>query len=188
MEFWNVRQDKSMGHVDLTTADASLATSSSSSSSPTTTSAISRTSSKRFKTSASSRWISSICALDANWFSVAGGGGGKGNTGFLATYHQPTRSLVAFTETRETPQQLTLLPAGNEASIPYNLISVANEGIVSHYNALSLESTRKQWLSPPSAYAAAVSNDKQFTAIGGVGNFVDIFDAAGEKSRRLSIC
>jgi hypothetical protein len=99
--------------------------------------------------------------------------------------------MVAWAETRETPQQLTAIPASAESSFlsQHNLVSVANEGVVSHWNALSLnnDNRRRLWCTPPSAYAAAVSPDGQFTAVGGVGCFVDIFDPHGEKNLRLSI-
>lgn len=190
VEFWDVTQDSSMGYIDLTTATAADA---SSNAATTTTPARPTHPTKRSKPPAS-RWISSICVLDENWFTVAGGSNSttsrssSNSNGFLATYHLPTRSLVSLVETRETPQHLTALPTLAESSIQHHLISVANEGIVSHYNALSLELTRKQWVSPPSAYAAAVSPDKKYTAIGGVGAYVDLFDDAGEKSLRLTVC
>jgi hypothetical protein len=186
VEFWDVQKDAYMENIDLTAVSAA----DTAASSTTTTSRAP----KRSRTSAS-RWISSICALDSNWFTVAGGNSGSSSAhktssgnGFLATYHQPTRSLVSFAETRETPQQLAVLPVAAESSVQHSLISVANEGIVSHYNALSLEISRKQWSSPPSSYAVAVSSDQQYSAIAGVGAFVDIFDSAGEKTLRLSIC
>ncbi|CAB9518583.1 THO complex 6 homolog (Drosophila) [Seminavis robusta] len=167
VQLWDTTKDQSVGAID-TSVDATKSTTS-----------LSRSSSKRAKLS--SRWISSICASDPNWFTVAGGNTAhkSGHTGFLATYHAPTRSLVSSTETRETPQQI--------AASSQSLVCVANEGIVSRYNALSLEQpTGRQWCTSPSSYAAAVSSDH--TAVAGVGCFVDVFDSLGEKCQRLEIC
>ena len=185
---WDVYNDKLMDQVDLTAANNTSAPSA-------TSPALNRSNSKRSK-NAPSRWISSICAYDQNWFSVGGGSTGGGNSrgggsapgGFLATYHAPTRSLISFLETRETPQQLTILPSSAELVSEHNLVSVANEGVVSHFNALTLERTRRLWSTPPSSYAASVSADGKYTAVAGVGCFVDIFSPSGEKAIRLSIC
>lgn len=198
LELWDVHQDRSMAQIDLTSVTAADASSSSSASAVGANPA----SRKRAKTMPS-RFVTSICAYDANWFTVAGGscgnsagtgftrtnsiGGGIGN-GFLATYHEPTRSLVSWADTREIPQQLAVLPSGMESSVQHSVLSVANEGVVSQFNALSLNVTRRQWCSPPSAYATAVSEDGKFTAIGGVGCLVDVFDSTGEKTFTLSIC
>lgn len=108
----------------------------------------------------------------------------------LAIDHAPTRSLVSWVDTRETPQQLTTLPSSMESNsvVQHNLVSVANEGVVSHFDALTLERTRRLWCTTPSGYAAAVSDDGQHTAVAGVGGYVDIFDVSGEKFLQLSIC
>ena len=189
LHLWNVNSDKLMDQIDLAGASASNA---SSSSNPTLT----RNNSKRSKNTPS-RWISSICAYDHNWVSVGGGssggggssrGGGSTTGGFLATYHTPTRSLISFVETRETPQQLAILPPSAESVSEHNLVSVANEGVVSNFNALTLERNRRVWSTPPSSYAVAVSDDGKYTAVAGVGCYVDLFSPSGEKSMRLSIC
>lgn len=195
LNFWDVTTDKLIDQIDLATVSGvntstSISTSSSSIQSP---SSISRSNSKRSKVTPN-RWISSICADDQNWFSVGGGSGGgggsrsNGGSGFLATYHAPTRSLVSFTETRETPQQLSMLPSSLDSGSDQSLVSVANEGVVSHFDALTLERTRRLWATPPSAYATAVSGDGKQTAVAGVGYYVDIFSRGGEKSMRLAIC
>lgn len=191
LRLWNVNSDKLMDQIDLAAATISDL---SSGASPT----LNRNNSKRSKNTPS-RWISSICAYDHNWVSVGGGssgGGGGGSSrggsstygGFLATYHAPTRSLVSLVETRETPQQLTILPPSAESVSEHNLVSVANEGVVSHFNALTLERNRRVWSTPPSSYAVAVSDDGKYTAVAGVGQYVDLFSPSGEKAMRLSIC
>lgn len=190
LHFWDTTNDKLIDQIDLATVNASNTSAASSISSP----SLSRTNSKRSK-NLPARWISSICAHDQNWFSVGGGSGGGGSSrssgsnggGFLATYHAPTRSLVSFVDTRETPQQLTTLPSSVESVSEHNLVSVANEGVVSHFNALTLERTRRLWCTPPSAYATAVSDNGRHTAVAGVGCYIDIFNPSGEKSLRLSI-
>jgi len=198
LTMWDISQDKLIDHIDMTTVSA---IDSSASPSASSTSNLSRSNSKRSK-NLPSRWITSICAQSPHWFTVAGGStGGSGGSGirassssssstsgFLATYHAPTRSLVSFTETRETPQQLTMSPASTELSnsSPHNIVSVGNEGVVSHFNALTLERTRRLWCTPPSAYS--VESAGRYTAVAGVGCLVDIFDENGEKFLRLTIC
>jgi hypothetical protein len=129
---------------------------------------------------ASSKWISSIASHDPEWFTVAGGSTtGKIASGFLATYHARSRSRVAWADTREIPQQLA-------AADPPCLVCVANEGVVTQYHALSLERTKRQWCTPPSSYATAVSG--RYTAVAGVGCLVDVFDCDGENSKQLTVC
>jgi hypothetical protein len=122
-----------------------------------------------------SRWISSVLPRDENWWTVAGG---TEKGGFLSTFHAPTRSLIASIETHETPQNLAFC---NNA-----IVSVANESVVSHWNPLSLERTHRVWCGPPSAYAAAVAPDGKL-AVAGVGNTVDLFENATQKTFVFSL-
>jgi hypothetical protein len=122
-----------------------------------------------------SRWISTVLPRDENWWTVAGG---TEKGGFLSTFHAPTRSLIASIETHETPQNLAFC---NNA-----IVSVANESVVSHWNPLSLERTHRVWCGPPSAYAAAVAPDGKL-AVAGVGNTVDLFENATQKTFVLSL-
>ena len=203
---WDLDQDKRLDHIDLNNASAADVALTESSSSNMPSKAPRRSNSKRSKT-ASNRWISSICARDRNWWTVAGGtteslgggpsGRGGGNSGrigtgggFVATFHAATRSMVAWSETREIPQKLASVPSNSTdfaVLSQHNLLSVANEGVVTHWDALTLDSNSKRrvWCSPPCAYAAAVSSDGLFTAVGGVGCYVDVFEQSGEKSMRL---
>jgi len=195
LSFWDVSADKLIDKVDLTTVTSASTLSTLSSSKSNSSLHRSNSMNKRSK-SAPARWISSICAQDQNWLTVGGGtGGGPGSRGsgnaggFLATFHGPTRSLISFAETRETPQQLAIFPSSSsDADFEHHtLVSVANEGVVSHFNSLTLERTRRLWCTPPSAYATSVSEDGKYTAVAGVGCLVDVFNASGEKSMRLSI-
>jgi hypothetical protein len=171
LQLWDANQDQCIGTIDV--ADANNNNNNNNKS----------TNNRNNKNASSTKWISSIASHDPEWFTVAGGSTtGKmaaTTSGFLATYHARSRSLVAWTETREIPQHLA-------SADPQCLVCVANEGVVTHYNALSLERTKRQWCTPPSSYAAAVSG--KYTAVAGVGCFVDVFDVDGEKSKQLTIC
>lgn len=204
LTIWDLSDDKRIDCIDMTSLTSADIATASTRASPAPSSTSSRSNNKKRSRDWPSRWISSICANDHNWWTVAGGnsgsiafgrsshsgaGSGKGSQGFLATFHAPTRSLIAFTETRETPQQLAILPMSVQASTVSqdNLVSVANEGVISHWDRLSLERTRRSWCSPPSAYAVATSRDGFYIAIGGVGCFVDLFDQNGEKILCLNL-
>ena len=116
-----------------------------------------------------SLWVSHIDATDTakHWWSVCGGAsprvGNKG--GFITTWHAPTRSLVSHCITREAPQQMKFHDD--------QLVSVADEGVVSYWQPSSCERQQRVWCSPPSAYAISVRDDG-LTAIAGVGGSVDI--------------
>jgi hypothetical protein len=155
---WDRNQDKLVDKIDMANvSDAASSKSQSRAKKPT------------------SRWISSVLPRDENWWTVAGG---TEKGGFLSTFHAPTRSLIASIETHETPQNLAFC---NNA-----IVSVANESVVSHWNPLSLERTHRVWCGPPSAYAAAVAPDGKL-AVAGVGNTVDLFENATQKTFVFSL-
>ena len=93
--------------------------------------------------------------------------------GFISTYHGPTRSMVACTQTRECIQQI--------ASHDNGLVTVGNEGIVSFWDSsYSLQRTHRAWSSPPSGRAIAIPRSSINTtgtlAVGGVGPKVDLLE------------
>ena len=153
-------------------------------------------------TLAPSRWISNIVARDENWWTVGGGtraahgvrqpssSSTTTTTGFLATWHGPTRSLVTSVETRERPQQLALLDNNNNNNNNDNhLLSVGNESWVSHYTdplSLSVESSKKVWCHAPSAYAVQVASDGRI-AVAGVGGVVDIYENSSQLTVTLRL-
>jgi hypothetical protein len=159
---WDRDQDKLVDKIDVTHVAET-----------TSRSSLSR------KKQTSSLWISSIHARDENWWTIGGGSTGtRDKGGFLSTFHAPTRSMVASTETRETVQQLDFC---NNA-----IVSVANESIVSHWNPLSLDQTHRVWCRPPSVYALAVSA-KGKLAVGGVAKTVDLFEDATQNTFTFSL-
>lgn len=149
-------------------------------------------------TTLNSLWISNISSPSQHWWTICGGmnpfsaGGGTRPSprnspatvssaagGFVTSFHAPTRSLLAGHMTRETPQY--------SCSTASTLVTVANEGVVSHWTPLQLERRERVWCSPPSCFAAAIGNGENL-AVGGVGNQVDIFDnVVGNKSFSLTL-
>ncbi|GAX18096.1 hypothetical protein FisN_25Hh073 [Fistulifera solaris] len=118
-------------------------------------------------------------ARDENWWIIGGERSHARNlrqqsvsdkSGFLATFHGPTRSIVSQLELRETPQKLAF--GDNNKNI---LISVANESYVSHFqNPLALENPERVWCHAPSVFAAAVS-EQGILAVAGVGSTIDLY-------------
>lgn len=129
-------------------------------------------------TKATTLWISHIQSSSANWWTVCGGVRRGGTGGHVSLWHAPTRSLVTGGLTRETPQFMCITPL--------SLITVANEGVVSHWSPSTLQRTNRVWCSPPSAFAAAIRPDDSCLAVGGVGDLVDIFDNLTDKSYCLT--
>lgn len=134
---------------------------------------------KRGSTFIQSTRISCAIARDENWWTIGGERSHTGHTrqqtmleksGFLATFHGPTRSIVSQIELRETPQKLAYANNNHEA-----VVSVANENYVSHFNnALDLESPERVWCHSQSAFAAAVSKNG-ILAVAGVGSTIDLY-------------
>lgn len=135
----------------------------------------------------SSLWISHIHSSSEHWWTICGGisqtHGSTTAGGHLTSWHAPTRSLVAGCLTRETPQ--------HQCSTTGTLVTVANEGVVSHWTPSRLQRTGRVWCSPPSCFAAAIGKNAEngeVLAVGGVGNQVDIFDnVVGSKSYSLTL-
>lgn len=122
--------------------------------------------------------ISSAIARDENWWTI--GGERRSNTltsrnqstsdtsGFIATIHGPTRTIVSQLGLRETPQKLAYVD--NDA-----VVSVSNESYVSHFNnPLSLENPQRVWCHSKSAFAAALS-PTGILAVAGVGGSIDLY-------------
>ena len=83
--------------------------------------------------------------------------------------------------TRETPQYSC-------SNTPGTLVTVANEGVVSHWTPSSLQRRGRVWCTPPSCFAAAIGGNDNVLAVAGVGKQVDIFNnVAGNKSYSLVI-
>lgn len=122
-------------------------------------------------------WISHIHSLSDNWWTVCGGTAKGG--GHLTCWHAPTRSLVAGCMTRETPQFA--------CSSPTSLVTVADEGVVSHWSQPQLERKHRVWCSPPSSFAVTLREKDNKLAVGGVGNHVDIFDNMTDKVFSLTV-
>lgn len=109
--------------------------------------------------------------ISEHWWTFAGGQHAHKplEGGFLSTYHGPTRSMVACTQTRECIQQI--------ASHDNGLVTVGNEGVVSFWDsAYSLQRTHRVWSSSPSGCAIAIPRSSINTtlAVGGVGPKVDL--------------
>ena len=151
----------------------------------------------------------SITSMDISehWWTFAGGHKCQGpyqslDGGFLATFHGPSRSLVACTNTRECIQQITSLSTvsgtktvaeggkntpSSTTTRDSRLVSVANEGVVSYWDSTySLQRTHRVWSGPPSSKAIAVlpsswisgpadiPSSSNTVAVGGVGPTVDV--------------
>jgi len=139
----------------------------------------------------SSLRISHIHSPSEHWWTVCGGidhsvSSSPSSTepgGHITSWHAPTRSLVAGCLTRETLQ--------HQCSTTGTLVTVANEGVVSHWTPSRLQRTGRVWCSPPSCFAAAIGNKcnhGELLAVGGVGNQVDIFDnVVDSKSYSLTL-
>jgi WD40 repeat protein len=114
-------------------------------------------------------WVSHIDAANhsKHWWSVCGGASPQTGTkgGFMTTWHAPTRSLASHCVTRESPQQMKFYED--------QIVSVADEGVVTYWQPSSCERQQRVWCSPPSAYAVSVRDDG-LTAVAGVGGTVDI--------------
>jgi hypothetical protein len=123
-------------------------------------------------------WISDLSATSNDWWTVSGGAQYP-RTGFLATWHVPTRSLIAACVTRETPQRMS-----RSGSC---LITVADEGVVSHWNPTQLTRTGRFWCTSPSSYAVAVRQTDECAVIGGVGPHLDVFQNLTDRSFTLKM-
>ena len=126
----------------------------------------------------SSLWISHIHSPSEGWWTTCGGIEHSATLshasavagGHVTSWHAPTRSLVAGCLTRETLQ--------HQCSTTGTLVTVANEGVVSHWTPSRLRRTGRVWCSPPSCFVASIGRMEhgEVLAVGGVGKSVDIFD------------
>jgi WD40 repeat protein len=132
-------------------------------------------------------WITSLAVMDTNWFSVVGGrftgpGTGSAEQGFISTFDVPTRSIIAYTETRTKQHRATYLPNRS-------LATVANESVVSYYWYPTIldEPSQRSVCSSPSAHCLAIAPDGRIV-VGGEGGVMDVFDPLGvQQLMQLSI-
>jgi hypothetical protein len=167
---WDRKQDQLIENIDIKTTmnkNSSLMTSTS------------KSGFTKWKDS-TNLWASHIHAStqSSSWWNVCGGADDGG--GYMTSWHAPTRSLAAGCATRETPNHM----AFHESS----LATVANEGVVSYWSPIRAERTGRFWCTPPCSYAIAVRESDGLTAVGGVGNTIDIFENMGSKLYSLSTC
>jgi len=132
---------------------------------------------------------------DGNWWVVAGtrltrtatatAEASQSEGGYVASFYAPTRSLVAYEETLETPNRLKFLGGTN-------VVSVANEAVVTRRQCPSLHRVNRVCCQVPCAYSIALAPPTQtppaaptdeLVAIGGVGGTVDLFDGTEQTYR-----
>lgn len=123
-------------------------------------------------------YISQIDISRDNWWTVCGGTQSP-QSGFLATWYAPTRSLLTATITRETPQHM--------AKADRCLLTAANDGFVSHWNPTQLQRIGRLGCSSPCSYAVAIRSQDGCTAVAGVGSQVDIFRNLEDRAFSLSL-
>lgn len=175
---WDRKQDQLIENIDIKlvmNSNSSLVTSS-----------LNRSGSTKWS-DPTNLWVSHVHAAPetSSWWNVCGGADTTFTTafgepgGYVTSWHAPTRSLAAGCTTRESPTRM----ACHESS----LATVANEGVVSYWSSTRAERTGRFWCTPPCAYAIAVRERDGLTAVGGVGNTVDIFENQGTKLFSLSI-
>jgi hypothetical protein len=110
-----------------------------------------------------------------------GGGGG----GYVAIWNLTTRTLTSAHVTRETPQSICCREG--------NLVTAANEGVVSVWNRFpELKRCGRTWCTPPSAYTLALQNTslsgrQPLLAVAGIGSTLDVLQDLGNKSFSLNV-
>jgi hypothetical protein len=119
-------------------------------------------------------WVSTS-AIAGDWWHVGGGNGTTENgeeSGFVASFHGPTRSLVTNRATTDVIQYLHY----DEASTA--LYSVGNESFVSYWSdPCTLRQRRRVWCHTPSGFATAVSpSSTGLVAVAGEGSTVDLYE------------
>jgi hypothetical protein len=174
---WDRKQDQLIENIDIKLAmnsNSSLVTSS-----------LNRSGSTKWSDSAN-LWVSHVHSSPetSSWWNVCGGADNTSTAmgepgGYVTSWHAPTRSLAAGCTTRESPNRMSC----HESS----LATVANEAVVSYWSSTRAERTGRFWCTPPCAYAIAVRESDGLTAVGGVGNTVDIFENQGTKLFSLTI-
>lgn len=125
-------------------------------------------------------WVSSI-EPNGNWLAVGGGAeyGHNGitarsssmpaTTGFLTTWHLPTRSFTSGCVTRESINAIVYNPSLDM------LVTGANEGRISYWESTSTKRVGRAWCSASATYALAVSLESSKMVAGGCGGVVDCF-------------
>jgi len=104
--------------------------------------------------------------------------------GFVSLWNLPTRTLSSAYATRETIQDVCYCCSfGEDDYSKPQLVTVANEGVVSYWSPSKIERAGRSWLSIPSAYSVCVSGGEM--AVGGMGETIDCF-ASGFKSKSYS--
>jgi WD40 repeat protein len=125
-------------------------------------------------------WVSSI-EPNGNWLAVGGGAeyGHNGITarssstpatsGFLTTWHFPTRSFSSGCVTRESINAIAYNPSLDM------LVTGANEGRISYWESTSAKRVGRAWCSSSATYALSVSSESGKMVAGGCGGVVDCF-------------
>ena len=174
LSLWDTAQDKIVEQMNMNEMNSGSGSLQSTSNNSNTISSSRKT--KKRKAS-SSRWIGSVSQLNESWWGVGGGNlqtqqSANGNSGFLATYHASTRSLVAFSETGETIHQLA--PSGNDGTTT-GFWTVGNTDVVSQWNPWSLDREQQASCNSPSGFCVALAPDGRLAA-GGVGPSMDLIE------------
>jgi hypothetical protein len=112
------------------------------------------------------------------WWTVAGaqsaGTHGGGGGGYVATIHAPSRSVVHWVSTRETPQRLHYFPRRHCVTV------LSNTPVVQHLEVVSLDVKERWWSSLKSCHAVTTigtgdDEDATVTVVGGVGGQLDVY-------------
>mmetsp|Transcript_18581 Transcript_18581/g.23587 ORF Transcript_18581/g.23587 Transcript_18581/m.23587 type:complete len:431 (-) Transcript_18581:57-1349(-) len=141
-------------------------------------------------------------SLSSNRSSVSSGGSGSSSTiakllgssvpsstgGFVSLWNLHTRTLTSSYMTRETIQNICYKDGKSsldKTSSSPQLVTVANEGVVSYWSTSKMERVGRSWLSTPSAYSVCFGNEGEM-AVGGIGTTIDCFtDGLMHKSYNL---
>jgi hypothetical protein len=129
--------------------------------------------------------VTHIVEVNHCWWTVAGartaagvGSGAGGVGGYVATVHAPSRTVVRWVSTRETPQRLLYVPNRHFVAV------LSNTPVVQLRQAVSLDVKERWWSSLRSCHAVATmttstaSDDSDWTVVGGVAGQLDVFRAS----------
>jgi hypothetical protein len=123
-------------------------------------------------------------AAAANTLTRSEKGGLASSSGWITTWHAPTRTCVAHVLTNEKPS--CVVPTSISDTGGSSLLSTGNHSYVNAWSALSLQMQEHAVCSTPAGQIMAVGPD-DCIAVGGVGRYIDVLSSSLIRVCKLAI-